>query len=203
MRVNAPGEQKIPYFPFGSIRFGQLGFASNYQVVQETAHEGICRGAGMTMPPSRPSEQASVPLVLSGLSGQARHPDRGGLAARVLLANFGAWISPLFDVIGGKAEGPRASPSSCPPAGRRCKTSTRTWRRTPRTRSTPMVPAWPERASPDICHHPRRLRAPFLWVPSTIPVWRSRAALGIMENFITMPCPVPEAPGGPWQRAGR
>ena len=42
VRVNARAS-RIPASPFGSIHFGQLGFASNDQVVQETATRGLPR----------------------------------------------------------------------------------------------------------------------------------------------------------------
>ncbi|MEB6606012.1 glycoside hydrolase family 3 protein [Aeromonas sanarellii] len=100
VRVNAPGEQD-PRFPFGSIHFGQLGFASNDQVVQETAHEGIYHGAD-DFAAIQAIEQAGVPLVLSVYLDRPAILTEVAPAARVLLANFGALDQSLFDVISGK-----------------------------------------------------------------------------------------------------
>ncbi len=50
-------------------------------------------------------------------------------AAQVLLANFGALDQALFDVMSSRSRPVASCPSSCPPAGRRCRTSTQTWRR--------------------------------------------------------------------------
>lgn len=100
VRVNAPGEQD-PRFPFGSIHFGQLGFASNDQVVQETAHEGIYHGAD-DFAAIQAIEQAGVPLVISVYLDRPAILTEVAPAARVLLANFGALDQSLFDVISGK-----------------------------------------------------------------------------------------------------
>ena len=105
-----PGEQD-PRFPFGSIHFGQLGFASNDQVVQETAHEGVYRGAD-DYAAIQAIEQAGVPLVLSVYLDRPAILTEVAPAARVLLANFGALDQALFDVASG-AEG-AASPFELP-----------------------------------------------------------------------------------------
>ncbi|MFM5025887.1 glycoside hydrolase family 3 protein [Aeromonas caviae] len=114
VRVNAPGEQD-PRFPFGSIHFGQLGFASNDQVVQETAHEGVYRGAD-DYSTIQAIEQAGVPMVLSVYLDRPAILTEVAPAARVLLANFGALDQALFDVMNGtqKARGnlPFELPSS-------------------------------------------------------------------------------------------
>ncbi|WP_368222870.1 glycoside hydrolase family 3 protein [Aeromonas sp. s4] len=114
VRVNAPGEQD-PRFPFGSIHFGQLGFASNDQVVQETAHEGVYRGAD-DYAAIQAIEQAGVPLVLSVYLDRPAILTEVAPAARVLLVNFGALDQALFDVMSGtqKARGklPFELPSS-------------------------------------------------------------------------------------------
>lgn len=101
-RVNAPGEQD-PRFPFGSIHFGQLGFASNDQVVQETAHEGVYRGAD-DLAAIQAIEQAAVPLVLSVYLDRPAILTEVAPAAQVLLANFGALDQALFDVLSGKTK---------------------------------------------------------------------------------------------------
>jgi beta-glucosidase len=101
-RVNAPGEQD-PRFPFGSIHFGQLGFASSDQVVQETAHEGVYHGAD-DLAAIQAIEQAGVPLVLSVYLDRPAILTEVAPAAQVLLANFGALDQTLFDVISGKAK---------------------------------------------------------------------------------------------------
>lgn len=101
-RVNAPGEQD-PRFPFGSIHFGQLGFASADQVVQETAHEGVYHGAD-DLAAIQAIEQAGVPLVLSVYLDRPAILTEVAPAAQVLLANFGALDQTLFDVISGKAK---------------------------------------------------------------------------------------------------
>ncbi|MEG0173425.1 MAG: glycoside hydrolase family 3 N-terminal domain-containing protein [Aeromonas sp.] len=101
-RVNAPGEQD-PRFPFGSIHFGQLGFASKDQVVQETAHEGVYHGAD-DLAAIQTIEQAGVPLVLSVYLDRPAILTEVVPAAQVLLANFGALDQTLFDVISGKAK---------------------------------------------------------------------------------------------------
>lgn len=101
-RVNAPGEQD-PRFPFGSIHFGQLGFASSDQVVQETAHEGVYHGAD-DLAAIQTIEQAGVPLVLSVYLDRPAILTEVAPAAQVLLANFGALDQTLFDVISGKAK---------------------------------------------------------------------------------------------------
>ncbi|MGY3901056.1 glycoside hydrolase family 3 protein [Aeromonas lusitana] len=101
-RVNAPGEQD-PRFPFGSIHFGQLGFASKDQVVQETAHEGVYHGAD-DLAAIQTIEQAGVPLVLSVYLDRPAILTEVAPAAQVLLANFGALDQTLFDVISGKAK---------------------------------------------------------------------------------------------------
>ncbi len=114
VRVNAPGEQD-PRFPFGSIHFGQLGFASNDQVVQETAHEGVYRGAD-DYAAIQAIEQAGVPLVLSVYLDRPAILTEVAPSARVLLVNFGALDQALFDVMSGtqKARGmlPFELPSS-------------------------------------------------------------------------------------------
>ncbi|MGX5835032.1 glycoside hydrolase family 3 protein [Aeromonas piscicola] len=102
VRVNAPGEQD-PRFPFGSIHFGQLGFASQDQVVQETAHEGVYRGAD-EYAAIQAIEQAGVPMVLSVYLDRPAILTEVAPAAQVLLANFGALDQALFDVISGKAK---------------------------------------------------------------------------------------------------
>lgn len=101
-RVNAPGEQD-PRFPFGSIHFGQLGFASSDQVEQETAHEGVYHGAD-ELAAIQAIEQAGVPLVLSVYLDRPAILTEVAPAAQVLLANFGALDQALFDVISGKAK---------------------------------------------------------------------------------------------------
>ena len=101
-RANAPGEQD-PRFPFGSIHFGQLGFASSDQVVQETAHEGVYHGAD-DLAAIQAIEQAGVPLVLSVYLDRPAILTEVAPAAKVLLANFGALDQALFDVISGKAK---------------------------------------------------------------------------------------------------
>ncbi|MFC5708275.1 glycoside hydrolase family 3 protein [Aeromonas eucrenophila] len=101
-RANAPGEQD-PRFPFGSIHFGQLGFASSDQLVQETAHEGVYHG-GDDLAAIQAIEQAGVPLVLSVYLDRPAILTEVAPAAKVLLANFGALDQALFDVISGKAK---------------------------------------------------------------------------------------------------
>lgn len=101
-RANAPGEQD-PRFPFGSIHFGQLGFASSDQVVQETAHEGVYHGAD-DLAAIQAIEQAGVSLVLSVYLDRPAILTEVAPAAKVLLANFGALDQALFDVISGKAK---------------------------------------------------------------------------------------------------
>lgn len=101
-RVSTPGEQD-PRFPFGRIHFGQLGFASKDQVVQETAHEGVYQGAD-DLAVIQTIEQAGVPLVLSVYLDRPAILTEVAPAAQVLLANFGALDQALFDVISGKAK---------------------------------------------------------------------------------------------------
>ncbi|TFF75801.1 glycoside hydrolase family 3 protein [Aeromonas taiwanensis] len=113
-RVNTPNEQD-PRFPFGMVHFGQLGFASQAEVVQETAHEGVYQGAD-DLAAIQAIEQAGVPLVLSIYLDRPAILTEVAPAAKVLLANFGALDQALFDVMSGtqKARGklPFELPSS-------------------------------------------------------------------------------------------
>ena len=101
-RVNTPSEQD-PRFPFGTIPFGQLGFASADQVVQETAHEGSYHGSD-ELAVIQAIQQAGVPLVLSVYLDRPAILTEVAPAAQVLLANFGALDQALFDVMSGKAK---------------------------------------------------------------------------------------------------
>ncbi|MCS3458926.1 glycoside hydrolase family 3 protein [Aeromonas sp. BIGb0445] len=101
-RVNTPNEQD-PRFPFGSIHFGQLGFASAGQAEQETAHEGVYHGSE-DLAAIQAIQQAGVPLVLSVYLDRPAILTEVAPAAQVLLANFGALDQALFDVISGKVK---------------------------------------------------------------------------------------------------
>jgi beta-glucosidase len=101
-RVNTPNEQD-PRFPFGSIHFGQLGFASADQAEQETAHEGVYHGSE-DLAAIQTIQQAGVPLVLSVYLDRPAILTEVAPAAQVLLANFGALDQALFDVISGQVK---------------------------------------------------------------------------------------------------
>ena len=93
--------------------YGELEQRERDQVVQETAHEGIYRGAD-EYAAIQAVAQAGVPMVLSVYLDRPAILTEVAPAAQVLLANFGALDQALFDVISGKAKASGKLPFELP-----------------------------------------------------------------------------------------
>ena len=99
MRISTPYETD-PHFPFGSVHFGQLGFADSSSLIQDTDHAGVYTGSA-DYAAIKAAKAAGIPVVAS------IYLDRPAILTDVigdidaLLANFGALDTAFFDVLTG------------------------------------------------------------------------------------------------------
>lgn len=101
LRISTPYETD-PHFPFGSVHFGQLGFADSSSLIQDTDHAGVYTGSA-DYAAIKAAKAAGIPVVAS------IYLDRPAILTDVigdidaLLANFGALDTAFFDVLTGAA----------------------------------------------------------------------------------------------------
>lgn len=99
LRVSTPYETD-PHYPFGTVHFGQLGFADSSNVILDTDHAGVYTGSA-DYAAIKAAKAAGIPVVAS------IYLDRPAILSDVvgdidaLLANFGALDTAFFDVLTG------------------------------------------------------------------------------------------------------
>lgn len=100
MRVNTPYETD-PHYPFGTVHFGQLGFADEANLVQSENHDGVYTGSD-DLAAIQKVVDAGIPLVLSVYLDRPAILTAVEPKANAIVANFGALDSAMFDVLTGK-----------------------------------------------------------------------------------------------------
>ena len=99
LRVSTPYESD-PHYPFGTVHFGQLGFADGSSLIQDTDHAGVYTGSA-DYAAIKAAKAAGIPVIAS------IYLDRPAILTDVigdidaLLANFGALDTAFFDVLTG------------------------------------------------------------------------------------------------------
>ena len=99
LRVSTPYESD-PHYPFGTVHFGQLGFADGGSLIQDTDHAGVYTGSA-DYAAIKAAKAAGIPVIAS------IYLDRPAILTDVigdidaLLANFGALDTAFFDVLTG------------------------------------------------------------------------------------------------------
>ena len=103
MRVNTPYESD-PHYPFGSVHYGQLGFADEANLVQDTDHLGGNYTGSEDLAAIQAVTDAGIPLVLSVYLDRPAVLTEVVDDANAIVANFGALDSAMFDVLTGAVE---------------------------------------------------------------------------------------------------
>ncbi|MCF7483018.1 glycoside hydrolase family 3 C-terminal domain-containing protein [Vibrio sp. J1-1] len=103
VRVNTPYESD-PHYPFGSVHYGQLGFANEASLVQDTDHLGGSYTGSEDLTAIQAVTDAGIPMVLSVYLDRPAILTEVAHNADAIMANFGALDNAMFDVLTGVAE---------------------------------------------------------------------------------------------------
>lgn len=112
IRTNTPYETD-PRYPFGSVHFGQLGYADAESVVHDSVHPGVYTGSD-DYAAIKAAKAAGVPAIVSVYLDRPAILTEIKDNADVILANFGALDTAFFDVLTGKVKAQGKLPFELP-----------------------------------------------------------------------------------------